>query len=87
MPVRTYLINRLTNAIYRLNGIEPSHQMPHKEDLQQSFSDHVLFSSDHLPPKVDLRPYMTTVEDQSRIGSCTANSLVGVYEYLIKKVH
>ncbi|CAF3781485.1 unnamed protein product [Rotaria sp. Silwood1] len=84
MPVRTYLINRLTNAIYRLNGIEPSHQMPHKEDLQQSFSDHVLFSSDHLPPKVDLRPYMTTVEDQSRIGSCTANSL---YNGRVKNTH
>ncbi|CAF3873884.1 unnamed protein product [Rotaria sp. Silwood1] len=60
MPVRTYLINRLTDAIYRLNGIEPSHRMPHKEDLRQSFSDHVLFSSDQLPPKVDLQPYMTT---------------------------
>ncbi|CAF1293122.1 unnamed protein product [Rotaria sp. Silwood1] len=83
MPVRTYLINRLTDAIYRLNGIEPSHRMPHKEDLRQSFSDHVLFSSDQLPPKVDLQPYMTTVEDQSRI----ANSLAGAYEYLIKKVH
>ncbi|CAF5228409.1 unnamed protein product, partial [Rotaria magnacalcarata] len=30
---------------------------------------------------------MTAVEDQSRIGSCTSNSLAGAYEYLIKKSH
>ncbi|CAF1173762.1 unnamed protein product [Adineta ricciae] len=87
MPVRTYLINQLTNSICRLNGIEPSHRMPHKEELRQAFSDSILYSPEQLPPKVDLRSYMTPVEDQSRIGSCTANSLAGAYEYLIKRVH
>lgn len=38
-----------------------------------------------LPKIVDLRPFMTTVEDQSQLGSCTANALVGAYEYLIKR--
>ena len=31
-----------------------------------------------LPPKVDLRAKCSPVEDQGQLGSCTANSLVGV---------
>jgi len=69
MPIRTYLFNQLNNTICRLNGVEPSHRLPHKEELRQSFSDHVLYSAEQLPSKVDLRPFMTSVEDQSRIGS------------------
>mgnify|MGYP007096995944 FL=1 len=68
-PSRTYLFNQLNNTICRLNGVEPSHRLPHKEELRQSFSDHVLYSAEQLPSKVDLRPFMTSVEDQSRIGS------------------
>ncbi|CAF2152471.1 unnamed protein product [Rotaria magnacalcarata] len=48
--------------------------MPNKDELQQFSADHALFNS-----------AMTTVKDQSRIGSCTANSLAGAYEYLFKK--
>lgn len=35
-----------------------------------------------LPPEVDLRPNCSPVEDQGRVGSCTANSIVGALEYL-----
>ena len=39
-----------------------------------------------LPPKVDLSPGCSTVEDQGNLGSCTANALVGALEFLeIKK--
>jgi len=38
-----------------------------------------------LPPKVDLRPYLTPVEDQGNTNSCTANAIAGAYEYLLKK--
>lgn len=38
-----------------------------------------------LPAKVDLRPYMTKVEDQSDTNSCTANATAGAYEYLFKR--
>ena len=38
-----------------------------------------------LPPKVDLRPFMTQVEDQKTLSSCTANAVAGAYEYLVKK--
>ncbi|CAF1580245.1 unnamed protein product, partial [Didymodactylos carnosus] len=40
---------------------------------------------DQLPSKADLRPELTPVEDQSQIGSCSANCLAGAYEFLIKK--
>ena len=37
-----------------------------------------------LPPKVDLRPYLTDVEEQ--VGnSCVANACAGAYEYLAKR--
>lgn len=39
----------------------------------------------HLPPKVDLRPGMSPVEDQGELGSCTANALAGAVQYLYKK--
>lgn len=42
-------------------------------------------ATSNLPPKVDLRKYMTTIEDQDQIGSCVANAVAGAYEYLVKK--
>jgi C1A family cysteine protease len=38
-----------------------------------------------LPPKVDLSGGCSPVEDQGRLGSCTANALVGALEFLEKK--
>jgi C1A family cysteine protease len=35
-----------------------------------------------LPNVIDMRKFMTTVEDQGKIGSCVANALVGAIEYL-----
>jgi hypothetical protein len=69
MPRVTYLLNRIESRVCRLNGIRESSTLPDKQELRQSFSDHVLYSSDQLPPKVDLRSNMTPVEDQSKIGS------------------
>ncbi|CAF4742548.1 unnamed protein product, partial [Rotaria sp. Silwood1] len=42
------------------------------------------FSSGPLPHKIDLRPWMSQIEQQGDIGSC-ANALAGVLEYLIKR--
>jgi hypothetical protein len=69
MPIRTYIINRYYETKCRLNGIKPSTRLPNKDHLCQLFSDITKLSSDQLPPKVDLRPKMSPVEDQSRIGS------------------
>lgn len=42
------------------------------------------FAMEKLPPRVDLRKFMTTVEEQ--VGnSCVANAFVGAYEYLAKR--
>jgi len=38
-----------------------------------------------LPPAVDLRTLCSSVEDQWRLGSCTANALVGALELLENK--
>jgi hypothetical protein len=34
-----------------------------------------------LPPRVDLRPGCSRVEDQGQVGSCTANAIVGAIEF------
>ena len=38
-----------------------------------------------LPSAVDLRPWMTPVEDQGALGSCTSNAIVGALEYLVRR--
>jgi C1A family cysteine protease len=40
----------------------------------------------NLPAFVDLREWMTPVEDQGDLGSCTANAIAGAYEYLEKRI-
>lgn len=39
----------------------------------------------NLPKKVDLRPFMTEVENQEETNSCAANAVAGAYEYLVKR--
>jgi hypothetical protein len=38
-----------------------------------------------LPPRVDLRPGLTQVENQGQTSSCVANAVAGAYEYLVKR--
>jgi len=38
-----------------------------------------------LPPKMNLSPGCSPVEDQKDLGSCTANALAGALEFLMKK--
>ncbi len=38
-----------------------------------------------LPPRVDLRPNCSVVEDQGSLGSCTGNALAGAIEVLERK--
>jgi C1A family cysteine protease len=38
-----------------------------------------------FPPAVDLREHCSAVEDQGRLGSCTANALAGALEFLERK--
>ncbi|CAF0979134.1 unnamed protein product [Rotaria sordida] len=87
MPFKTFLTNKRNLQRFRLNGLVPSSHLPHKRELCQEFCDHRIYGAQQLPPKVDLRPYMTPVEDQSKTGSCAANCLAGAYEYLTKKAN
>ncbi|CAF1277618.1 unnamed protein product [Adineta steineri] len=38
-----------------------------------------------LPPKVDLRRWMTKIHDQGDMGSCVANAVAGALEYLYRR--
>jgi len=40
-------------------------------------------SGQELPKSIDLRFYCTPIEDQGRLGSCTAQAAAGVIEYFI----
>jgi C1A family cysteine protease len=38
-------------------------------------------ADEELPPRVDLRSSFSPIEDQGRLGSCTANAAAGLIEY------
>lgn len=38
-----------------------------------------------IKPEVDLRPDLSTIEDQKDVGSCTANAVMGIYEALMRQ--
>lgn len=38
-----------------------------------------------LPPKVDLKPWFSPIENQGRLGSCTAHAAVGIVEYFERR--
>jgi C1A family cysteine protease len=40
-----------------------------------------------LPPRIDLRPMCSPVENQGDLGSCTGNALAGAIEFLERKDH
>jgi len=39
------------------------------------------------PSKVDLRPWCSEIEDQGRLGSCTAHAAAGIVEYFEKRAY
>ncbi|MCG9884628.1 MAG: C1 family peptidase [Cyanobacteria bacterium] len=81
MAKRHVLVDRRTGKRIALSGFRTSTQKPIRFSSYGASS----FKSQHLPPKVDLRPYLTPVEDQSAANSCTANAIAGAYEYLAKR--
>jgi hypothetical protein len=66
MSFKRYLTSKLSIEKLRLSNILPTTHLPSPKRLSQAFRRH---RADQLPPKVDLRPDMTPVEDQSNIGS------------------
>lgn len=76
----SFRIERADGASRQVSG----YRAGSKRDGAQSYR---ASSAQKLPPKVDLRSYMTRVEDQSELNSCVANAVVGAYEYLAKRHH
>ena len=58
---------------------------PDLPDFRDSMYATVAAPPPTLPPRIDLRPLCSPVEDQGPLGSCTANALVGNLEFLEKK--
>ena len=66
---KTYLLNAIESRLCRLDGIHPSSYLPKIPQLNQLFDHHVIYGKGDLPPKVDLRSFMTSVEDQSKMAT------------------
>ena len=80
----TTLTDRTTGQKIKFGGFQPANgKKPPKS--QKYSSDR--FQAEQLPPRVDFRPYMTAVENQSALSSCVANSMAGAYEYLAKRAN
>jgi C1A family cysteine protease len=58
------------------------HDLPDQRDIRYSVVYRV---PKKLPPKIDLRLLCPLVEDQGKLGSCTAHALTGALEVLEKK--
>ncbi|CAF1039390.1 unnamed protein product [Adineta ricciae] len=71
-----------TEIRYRLNGFIPSEKPSNEPDFQSTFDYQ---KKQELPSYVDLKIFMTPVEDQGKIGSCVGNAFAAAYEYLIKR--
>ena len=77
----TKVIVRADGTSIRLGGCK----RPDKQVFTKAPSFQAKYKAGELPAKVDLRKYMTKVENQGQIGSCTANATAGAYEYIIKR--
>jgi len=62
-------------------GWKPDH--PDHRDFKYRASKPVIMS---LPPKTDLRPGCPPIDNQFDLGSCTANSVGGLCEFVDKKI-
>jgi C1A family cysteine protease len=56
--------------------------IPDRPDHRDLAYGQIMKKSTRLPKSADLRSYASPVEDQGRLGSCTANALVGALELL-----
>lgn len=73
-----FLLQKSTGKKIKLGGVVDSSKKPPKsKDYSATKYEEV-----DLPKRVDLRPYLTEVEDQSATNSCVANAIAGAYEYL-----
>jgi len=55
------------------------------EGIKQVLEPTGILRGGKLPPKIDLREWCSPIEDQGKIGSCTAHAGAGVIEYYERK--
>ncbi|MTJ09773.1 C1 family peptidase [Anabaena sp. UHCC 0204] len=80
--VLSYVVDRNTGLWKALSGCSASQQEIPGSHVYETER----FTEAELPPQVDLRPFMTPVENQAGANSCTANAVVGGYEYIMNRV-
>ncbi|CAF4072604.1 unnamed protein product [Adineta steineri] len=85
MSFTRYIKKKLSITKCCLPNVLPTAHLPNTKRFKRSFRHHRLYKAEQLPPKVDLRPNMTPIDNQLNIGSSVANCLAGAYEYLTKK--
>lgn len=52
-----------------------------RPDIRDEYHEFSEYSSSELPAKVDLRDKCPPVYNQGKLGSCTANAIVGAYQF------
>lgn len=80
--VLSYVVDRNTGLWKALSGCSASQQEIPGSHIYKTER----FTEEELPPQVDLRSFMTPVENQAGANSCTANAVVGGYEYVMNRV-
>lgn len=80
--VLSYVVDRKTGEWRALSGCSSSPSTIPGSQLYNTQR----FNEEDLPPQVDLRPFMTPVENQAGANSCTANAVVGGYEYIMNRI-
>jgi len=75
----------MSNKVSAKTVLKDSGYIFSKEEIDAAPFTNNEFISDNLPPILDLRRFMTKIESQGGVGSCTANAVSGAYEYLVKR--
>lgn len=74
---------------WRRDFNDPRDFTPERDDVRKvvtgNDSKKLRLTSSAVPTEVDNRAWCSPIEDQGKIGSCTANAGVGMYEYMEKK--
>jgi len=76
---KSTIVKNALGQHFKLGGYRPEKR--NSQDKKYSAS-----RDRQLPPNVDLRSYMTPVENQGNSNSCTANAMAGAYEYLTNRI-
>jgi hypothetical protein len=89
-----YLVNTVNGTLTALNGSqeetdEQAEALVEVEEEEgfESFAPYVptRFKEKDLPAMVDMREFMTEVENQAGVNSCAANAIVGAFEYIMAR--